>query len=50
MPMTSKQRVRAFAARQVPDRVPIDYMSNPGIDQRLKFVLYVVLRAGSGTG
>ncbi|MEZ5276942.1 MAG: uroporphyrinogen decarboxylase family protein [Opitutaceae bacterium] len=34
--MTSKERVkRAFAHRE-PDRVPIDYLGNPGIDRRLK--------------
>jgi uroporphyrinogen decarboxylase len=34
--MTPKQRVRTALARHVPDRVPIDYASNPGIDHRLK--------------
>ncbi len=34
--MTSKERVRTSFARQVPDRVPINYFSNPGIDGRLK--------------
>ena len=34
--MTSKQRVRAALACRVPDRVPINYMANPGIDLRLK--------------
>jgi uroporphyrinogen decarboxylase len=34
--MTSKERVlTAFACRE-PDRVPIDYSANPGIDARLK--------------
>lgn len=34
--MTSKERVlTAFASRE-PDRVPINYLSNPGIDSRLK--------------
>ena len=35
-PMTSKQRVLTAFARQVPDRVPIDYSCNAGIDGRLK--------------
>jgi len=34
--MTSKQRVLTTFARQEPDRVPINYSSNPGIDGRLK--------------
>ncbi|HNC24356.1 MAG TPA: uroporphyrinogen decarboxylase family protein [Opitutaceae bacterium] len=34
--MTSKERVLLALARQEPDRVPIDYFANPGIDQRLK--------------
>lgn len=34
--MTSKERVLTTLARQEADRVPIDYMSNPGIDARLK--------------
>ncbi len=34
--MTSRERVRCAFARQQPDRVPIDYGANPGIDQRLK--------------
>ena len=34
--VTSKQRVLTAFARQVPDRVPIDYSCNAGIDQRLK--------------
>jgi hypothetical protein len=35
--MNSKQRVlTAFALRE-PDRVPINYMANPGIDARLKW-------------
>jgi len=33
--MTSKERVLTVLARQEPDRVPINYCSNPGIDQRL---------------
>jgi uroporphyrinogen decarboxylase len=34
--MTSKERVRRTFNREVPDRVPIDYCANPGIDGRLK--------------
>lgn len=34
--MTSKERVLAAFACQVPDRVPINYLANPGIDGRLK--------------
>ncbi len=34
--MTPRERVRTAFARQVPDRVPINYLSNPGIDRRLK--------------
>ena len=34
--MTSKERVLTAFARQEPDRVPINYLFNPGIDQRLK--------------
>ena len=34
--MTSKERVRATLSRGTPDRVPVDYHANPGIDQRLK--------------
>ena len=36
MPMTSRQRVQAAFAHDIPDRVPIDYLANPGIDARLK--------------
>ena len=35
-PMTSKERVLAALAHQEPDRVPINYSANPGIDARLK--------------
>ncbi len=35
-PMTPKERVLTAFARQEPDRVPINYLSNPGIDGRLK--------------
>ena len=34
--MTSKERVLTTFARQQPDRVPINYMCNAGIDLRLK--------------
>lgn len=34
--MRSKERVLTTFARQVPDRVPINYLANPGIDRRLK--------------
>lgn len=34
--MTSKERVLTAFARREPDRVPINYMANPGIDARLK--------------
>lgn len=34
--MSSKERVLTTFARQEPDRVPVNYFSNPGIDQRLK--------------
>jgi len=34
--MTSKERVLATFAGQIPDRVPIDYEANPGIDAKLK--------------
>ena len=34
--MTSRERVLTAFAHQTPDRVPIDYLANPGIDRRLK--------------
>ena len=34
--MTSKERVKIAFAHETPDRVPIDYLANPGIDARLK--------------
>ena len=34
--LTSKERVLRTFAYQAADRVPINYSSNPGIDQRLK--------------
>lgn len=36
MPMCSKERVLTTFGRGVPDRVPINYEANPGIDRRLK--------------
>ncbi len=34
--MNGKQRVQCVLQSEVPDRVPIDYLANPGIDGRLK--------------
>jgi hypothetical protein len=34
--MRSRERVLTAVAQRAPDRVPIDYKANPGIDQRLK--------------
>jgi hypothetical protein len=34
--MTSRERVLAAFGHGTPDRVPIDYLANPGIDRRLK--------------
>ena len=34
--MTSRERVQAAFGHGTPDRVPIDYLANPGIDRRLK--------------
>ena len=34
--MTPKERVLTTFARQQPDRVPLNYLANPGIDARLK--------------
>ena len=34
--MTSKERVRAAFSREEPDRVPLDYAANAGVDSRLK--------------
>lgn len=36
MTITSKERVRAFFQRRPLDRVPVNYLCNPGIDRRLK--------------
>jgi uroporphyrinogen decarboxylase len=46
--MTSKERFVAAIARQEPDRVPIDYCANPGIDGRLKG--HFGLKADDGEG
>ncbi|NNM88858.1 MAG: hypothetical protein HKL95_10120 [Phycisphaerae bacterium] len=35
-PMTSRQRVRRALRHQLPDRVPLDYSANAGIDAKLK--------------
>jgi len=35
-PLSSKERVRTAFAHEEPDRVPLDYLANPGIDARLK--------------
>ena len=35
-PLTSRERVRVAFSHEIPDRVPIDYFANPGIDRRLK--------------
>lgn len=34
--MTSRERVQSVFSGSIPDRVPLDYASNPGIDGRLK--------------
>lgn len=34
--MTSEERAKRAYSHQEPDRVPIDYLANPGIDRRLK--------------
>ena len=46
--MTSKERVLTAFARQVPDRVPVNYFNNPGIDARLK--AHFGLAAGDDEG
>lgn len=46
--MTSKQRVLTAFAHKEPDRVPINYQSNPGIHQRL--LDYYGLKAGDNEG
>lgn len=37
----SKERVLTTLGRGIPDRVPVDYMANPGIDRRLKESLHL---------
>lgn len=46
--MTSKERVRTALACGVPDRVPINYEANPGIDAKLK--AHFGLAPGDGEG
>lgn len=46
--MTSRERALTAFARQAPDRVPINYMSNPDIDRRLK--AHYGLRADDAEG
>ena len=46
--MTSKERVLTAFARQAPDRVPINYDANPGIDARLKQHFGLQPRDGEG--
>lgn len=46
--MTPKERVQTAFAHQEPDRVPIDYLCNPGIDHRLK--LHYKLRPDDDEG
>jgi len=46
--MTSKERVCAVLRCQQPDRVPVNYKANPGIDARLK--AHFGLAADDGEG
>ena len=46
--MTSRERVLAALHRSIPDRVPINYLANPGIDQQLKE--YYGLAPGDSVG
>ena len=50
--MRSKERVLTTFAREEPDRVPVDYFANAGIDGRLKrhFGLRAGRRRGAATG
>ncbi|MBN1809085.1 MAG: hypothetical protein JW909_08445 [Planctomycetes bacterium] len=41
MPMTSRERVNLAFHHQEPDRVPLNYIANPGIDSRLRKFLGV---------
>jgi uroporphyrinogen decarboxylase len=45
---TSRERIKRFFAREVPDRVPIDYSANPGIDRRLKEHFGLAVDDGEG--
>jgi len=46
--MTSKERVLTALAHAEPDRVPVDYRANPGIDARLKTRLGLSRNDGEG--
>jgi uroporphyrinogen decarboxylase len=46
--MASKERVRCALSRNIPDRVPIDYSANSGIDARL--IKHFGLNAGDHEG
>ena len=46
--MTSKERVRAAFSRSEPDRVPVDYSANAGIDARLKAHFGLATNDGEG--
>lgn len=46
--LSSKERALMAFAHQEPDRVPINYLSNPGIDRRLK--MHYGLDAGDSEG
>ena len=46
--MNSKERVLTAFARREPDRVPVNYMANPGIDRRLKQHFGLVESDGEG--
>jgi uroporphyrinogen decarboxylase len=46
--LTSKERVLTALAHQEPDRVPMDYSANPGIDARLKAHFGLDPRDGAG--
>jgi uroporphyrinogen decarboxylase len=46
--MISRQRVLSALHRSEPDRVPINYLANPGIDQRLKEHFGLAANDGEG--
>ncbi len=46
--MTSKERVLAALSHTQPDRVPINYLCNPGIDRRLKSHFHLDSRDDEG--